>query len=112
MPQFEAEPRLVLEDAARCCFEPRRGKLAALHAAHDGAAHRIGKRWQQHHVGPGGQRAHRSLAAPPGAVDAAHLHGIGNHQALEVELITQQVGEHGLRQRSRELLVRGQRRHR
>ena len=57
---------------------------------------RLGISGHQHQVGAGFQGQHRRLSGAVMAADRLHDEGIGHHQAVEAQVVAQQVGEHGL----------------
>jgi hypothetical protein len=84
---------------------------SALHRGHHRADGDIGVGGHQQGVGSGFERAHRGVARAESVDDRAHSQRVGDHQALEAELIAQQAGENRGRKRRRQFLGWRQRRH-
>ncbi len=91
------ERNLRGENALDALIEALAGDAAIFHGGQHSAdgLFRIGR--HQQHVGARDDRPHRAFAAIEQHRQALHGHGIGDDQALELELVAQQPGEHVVR---------------
>ncbi len=109
---FRSSRALACQNAPHRSVQACVRNAAGLHRRLQRFISGIGNRRHQQRVDSGQNGAHRGLTGSETRGDPAHIHGVGHHQALEMQFVAQQSSQYIFGKRSRSIGVRLERRNR